>query len=155
MILLTLKTVPVGQWHTVQPSSSHRQTSSAACPHTSRQCQPATGSPWSWPERKGGVEEFSLNCDHSPQKTTTTVCDATFLETHHAGEGEQSRLDLRHVAILKQIIGLEDIMGLQAVHCESFDEVCQVLQLKPHQSKQEQQVLSWSRAIISLPVSSH
>lgn len=79
----------------------------------------------------------------------------TFLETHHAGEGEQSRLDLRHVTILKQIIGLEDIMGLQAVHCESFDEVCQVLQLKPHQSKQERQVLSWSRAIISLPVSSH
>lgn len=50
-------------------------------------------------------------------------------KTHHAGEGQQCCLDLRHVAVLKQVIGLEDVMGFQAVGCDGFDEVRQVLQL--------------------------
>lgn len=50
--------------------------------------------------------------------------------THHASECEQCCLDLRHVAVLKQVIGFEDIMRLQAIHCDGFDEVRQVLQLK-------------------------
>lgn len=46
------KTLPAGQWCTVQPSSSPHQTSSPASLHTSPQCPLVTGSPWSWPERK-------------------------------------------------------------------------------------------------------
>lgn len=59
-------------------------------------------------------------------------CQNQFLicKTHHAGECEQRCLDLRHVAVLKQVVGFEDVMRLQAIHCDGFDEVCQVLQLK-------------------------
>lgn len=57
-----------------------------------------------------------------------------FIETHHAGESEQRRLDLRHVAVLKQVVGFEDVMGLEAVRRDGFDEVGQVLQLKRHQA---------------------
>lgn len=53
--------------------------------------------------------------------------------THHASEREERRLDLCHVAMLKQVVGFEDVMRLQAICPDGFDEVRQVLQLKPHQ----------------------
>lgn len=54
-------------------------------------------------------------------------------KTHHVSEREERRLDLCHVAILKQVVGFEDVMRLEAICCDGFDEVCQVLQLKPDQ----------------------
>lgn len=53
-------------------------------------------------------------------------------ESHHASKCKQRCLDLRHVPILKQVVGFEDIMGLQAVRGDGFNEVGQVLQLKAH-----------------------
>lgn len=32
--------------------------------------------------------------------------------THHAGQSEQCGLDLSHVPIFKQVIGLKDVIGL-------------------------------------------
>ena len=52
--------------------------------------------------------------------------------SHHASERQQCGLDLRHVAALKQIVGLKYIMRLQAVHGDGFGEGSQVLQLKTH-----------------------
>lgn len=49
--------------------------------------------------------------------------------THHVSERQQGRLHLRHVAILKQVVGFKDVMGLQAVGDDGADEVGQVLQL--------------------------
>lgn len=50
--------------------------------------------------------------------------------THHVGECQQRRLHLRHVAVLKQVVGFEDVVGLQAVGNDGADEVGQVLQLQ-------------------------
>lgn len=50
--------------------------------------------------------------------------------THHASECKQCCLDLRHVTVLKQVIGFENVVRLQAIRCGGFDEVRQVLQLK-------------------------
>lgn len=50
--------------------------------------------------------------------------------THHVGERQQCRLHLRHVAVLKQVVGFEDVIGLQAVADDGTDEVGQVLQLQ-------------------------
>lgn len=50
--------------------------------------------------------------------------------THHVGERQQRRLHLRHVAVLKQVVGFEDVVGLQAVGDDGTDEVGQVLQLQ-------------------------
>lgn len=52
--------------------------------------------------------------------------------THHASKRKERGLDLRHVAILKQVVGLEDVVGFEAIGCEGFDEVRQVLQLHTH-----------------------
>lgn len=53
--------------------------------------------------------------------------------THHVGERQQRRLHLRHVAVLKQVVGFEDVVGLQAVGHDGADEVGQVLQLERKQ----------------------
>lgn len=54
--------------------------------------------------------------------------------THHVGERQQRRLHLCHVAVLKQVIGFEDVVGLQAVGDDGTDEVGQVLQLEHKQA---------------------
>ena len=51
--------------------------------------------------------------------------------SHHACQGQQCGLDLGHVATLKQVVGLKDVVGFQTVHGDGFDEVGQVLQLQP------------------------
>lgn len=58
--------------------------------------------------------------------------------THHASEGEQRRLDLRHVAVLKQVVGFKVVVRLQAKVRGGFDEVSQILQLQTHRFKQNQ-----------------
>lgn len=50
--------------------------------------------------------------------------------THHVGERQQRCLHLSHVAVLKQVVGFEDVVGLQAVGDDGTDEVGQVLQLQ-------------------------
>lgn len=52
------------------------------------------------------------------------------VRTHHVGERQQRRLHLRHVAILKQVVGFKDVVGLQAVGNDGADEVGQILQLQ-------------------------
>lgn len=51
-------------------------------------------------------------------------------KTHHASERKECRLDLSHVAALKQVVGLKDVMRFETVGCEGFDKVRQVLQLQ-------------------------
>lgn len=43
--------------------------------------------------------------------------------SHHASERQQRGLDLRHVAALKQVIGLKDVVRLQAVLGDGLDEI--------------------------------
>lgn len=50
--------------------------------------------------------------------------------THHVGKRQQRRLHLRHVPVLKQVVGFEDVVGLQAVGDDGADEVGQVLHLQ-------------------------
>ncbi len=50
--------------------------------------------------------------------------------THHAGQCEQRGLHLSHVPIFKQIIGLKDVIGLQAVGQDGFDEIPKIFQLQ-------------------------
>lgn len=50
-------------------------------------------------------------------------------KTHHASEREERRLDLSHVAVLEQVVGLKDVVRFEAIDCDGFDEVRQVLQL--------------------------
>lgn len=61
------------------------------------------------------------------------VTPPTIQRTHHASEREQCCLDLRHVSVLKQVVGLEGVVRLQTVLCGGFAEVSQVLQLKQDQ----------------------
>lgn len=51
---------------------------------------------------------------------------------HHAGQCEQCGLDLSHVSIFEQVIGLEDVIGLQAIGQDGFDEIPKVFQLQSH-----------------------
>lgn len=53
-------------------------------------------------------------------------------KTHHASKGKECRLDLSHVAVLKQVVGLKDVMRFETIGCEGFDEVRQVFQLHTH-----------------------
>lgn len=50
--------------------------------------------------------------------------------THHAGQGQQSGLDLSHVPIFKQVIGLKNVIGLEAIVQEGFDKIPNVFQLQ-------------------------
>lgn len=56
-------------------------------------------------------------------------------KTHHASKRKERRLDLSHVAVLKQVVGLKDIMRFETIGCEGFDEVRQVFQLHTHTIK--------------------
>lgn len=49
---------------------------------------------------------------------------------HHAGQREQRGLDLGHVSVFKEVIGLEDVARLQAVGQDGFDEIPKVFQLR-------------------------
>lgn len=53
-------------------------------------------------------------------------------KTHHSSERKECRLDLSHVAALKQVVGLKDVVRFETVGCEGFDKVRQVLQLQTH-----------------------
>lgn len=63
----------------------------------------------------------------------TILCAVGF--AHHAGQCEQCGLDLSHVSIFKQVIGLEDVIGLQAIGQDGFDEIPKVFQLQSHRDK--------------------
>ena len=49
--------------------------------------------------------------------------------THHAREGQQGDLDLGHVPILIEIVGLKEVNRLQPVVDQCLDEVGEVLKL--------------------------
>lgn len=51
-------------------------------------------------------------------------------KTHHASQRNKRRLDLSHVAVLKKVVGLEDVERLETVGRDRLDEVRQVLQLQ-------------------------
>lgn len=48
----------------------------------------------------------------------------------HASQREQRGLDLGHVSVFKQVIGLEDVARLQAICQDGFDEIPKVFQLR-------------------------
>lgn len=76
------------------------------------------------------IHHNNYNNDRDEKENITPTIRCLIVNTHHASECEQRRLDLCHVAVLKQVVGLKDVVRLQAVLCDGFDEVCQVLQLK-------------------------
>lgn len=49
----------------------------------------------------------------------------------HSSQSDESALDLSVVDILKQIIGLKEVMWLQAVVCDRTDKIPDVFQLVP------------------------
>lgn len=51
-------------------------------------------------------------------------------KTYHAGQSKKCGLDLSHVPVLKQIVGLKDVIRLHAISKNGFDEVAQVLKLQ-------------------------
>ncbi len=51
-------------------------------------------------------------------------------KTYHASQSKKCGLDLSHVPVLKQIVGLKDVIGLHAISKNGFDEVAQVLKLQ-------------------------
>lgn len=48
---------------------------------------------------------------------------------YHTGQSEECGLDLSHVSIFKEVVCFKDVIGLQAIVQNSFDEVSQVFQL--------------------------
>ena len=66
--------------------------------------------------------------------------------THHAGQCEQCGLDLSHVPIFKQVIGLKDVIGLQAIGQDGFDEIPKVFQLqRATEKKKKRSDGGWDR----------
>lgn len=51
------------------------------------------------------------------------------VKSHHASQGEQCGLNLRHVSVLKQVVSFKYVIRLHAICKNGFDEVAQVLQL--------------------------
>ncbi len=51
-------------------------------------------------------------------------------KTYHASQSKKCGLDLSRVPVLKQIVGLKDVIGLHAISKNGFDEVAQVLKLQ-------------------------
>ena len=49
---------------------------------------------------------------------------------HQVRQGKQCGLNLSEVPVLKQVVGLKDVVGLHAVGQDAFDEVPEVLQLQ-------------------------
>lgn len=49
--------------------------------------------------------------------------------THHAGQSQESGLNLGMVGVLKQVVGLKDVMGLHPILGNGFNEITYVLQL--------------------------
>lgn len=86
------------------------------------------------------IQHFN-NKDGPQRNTQTFSLNATFYHprfwhwTHHAGQGEECGLDLSHVPVLKQIIGLKDVIGLQTISENGFDKVAQVLKLEWKESE--------------------
>lgn len=49
---------------------------------------------------------------------------------HHSSQSDECTLDLSVVDILKQIVGLKDVMWPQAVLCDCTDKIPYVFQLR-------------------------
>lgn len=49
--------------------------------------------------------------------------------SHHSSQSDERALDLSVVDILKQIVGLKDVVWLQAVVCDCTDKIPNVFQL--------------------------
>lgn len=93
-------------------------------------------------KRKMVMEEWTLHS--SPPCTTTggwmttghitlqifSMCVCTKSYAHHSSQSDEWTLDLSVVDVLKQIVGLEDVMRLQAVLCDGTDKVPDVFQLR-------------------------
>lgn len=58
------------------------------------------------------------------------VCACDFICPHHSNQSDERALDLSVVDILKQIVGLKDVMWLQAVLRDRTDKVPYVFQLR-------------------------
>lgn len=56
---------------------------------------------------------------------------------HHSSQSDERGLDLSVVDILKQIVGLEDVIRPQAVLCDSTDEIPNVFQLRKKAERME------------------
>ncbi len=63
------------------------------------------------------------------------VCVCVCVCPHHSSQCDESALDLSVVDILKQIIGLEDVMWLQAVICDRTDKIPNVFKLRNKSKK--------------------
>lgn len=63
---------------------------------------------------------------------------------HHASQREQRGLDLGHVSVFKQVIGLKDVARLQAIGQDGFDEIPKVFQLQSRDRNQTNRELSGS-----------
>lgn len=53
--------------------------------------------------------------------------------THHAGQGQEGGLHLGMISVLKQVIGLKDVVGLHPIFGDGLDEVAYILQLEGSQ----------------------
>lgn len=69
-----------------------------------------------------------------------------FAFAHHAGQREQRGLDLGHVSVFKEVIGLEDVTRLQAIGQDGFDEIPKVFQLRSGDGDEANGELSCSRS---------
>lgn len=62
---------------------------------------------------------------------TPNVCECVcHCSPHHSSQSDECALDLSVVDILKQIVGLKDVMWLQAVVCDGTDKIPYVFQLR-------------------------
>lgn len=69
-------------------------------------------------------------------------------KSHHASQGEQCGLDLRHVPVLKQVISFKYVIWLHAICKNGLDEVAQVLKLCEQQKKKKKKEKRWFGAML-------
>lgn len=65
------------------------------------------------------------------------VCVCVYGCPHHSSQSDERALDLSVVDILKQIVGLEDVMWLQAVLCDGANKIPYVFQLRKKKQKKK------------------
>lgn len=81
-------------------------------------------------EWKSGIIPANLNCCQSIKPSLIISIWDALNKAHHAGQGKKCGLDLSQVSILEQIICLKNVIRLQPISKNGFDEVAQVLKLQ-------------------------
>lgn len=66
-----------------------------------------------------------------------------WVSTHNSSQGDERALDLGVVGILKQVVGLKQIVWLHTINCDGSDKIANVFQLG-NENEEELAKSKWS-----------